>query len=158
MGVLFAQGRRTVSTWLRAAGVSPDDADHYYFLASVGRNAQRVCWRLLSLGLQIVPLPGRVLLVLGDTPTKRYRPPRGRGRRASQLHAGTGRSGIPLQPPLGHAVAGRAAFGLGRAGMAAGGHALRAAEDALLDSAVAPLEVAYEAGVGGQAGRGGPGC
>jgi hypothetical protein len=74
MGILFAQGRRTVSTWLRAAGVSPDYEDYYYFLASVGRNAKLVSWRLLSLVLKIVPLPQRVLLVLDDTPTKRYGP------------------------------------------------------------------------------------
>jgi hypothetical protein len=74
MGILFAQGRRTVSTWLRAAGVSPDYVDYYYFLASVGRNAKLVSWRLLSLVLKIVPLPERVLLVLDDTPTKRYGP------------------------------------------------------------------------------------
>jgi len=73
-GMLFAQGRRTVSTWLRAAGVSPDYTDYYYFLASVGGNAKLVSWRLLRLVLRIVPLPGRVLLVLDDTPTKRYGP------------------------------------------------------------------------------------
>lgn len=74
MGILFAQGRRTVSTWLRAAGVSPDYEDYYYFLASVGRNAKLVSWRLLTLVLKIVPLPQRVLLVLDDTPTQRYGP------------------------------------------------------------------------------------
>lgn len=73
-GVLFAQGRRTVSTWLRAAGVSPDYVDYYYFLASVGRKAKLVSWRLLTLVLRRVPLPERVLLVLDDTPTKRYGP------------------------------------------------------------------------------------
>src|SRR5881394_658174 len=73
-GILFAQGRRTVSTWLRAAGVSPDYTAYYYFLASVGGNAKFVSWRLLSLVLRIVPLPERVLLVLDDTPTKRYGP------------------------------------------------------------------------------------
>ena len=73
-GVLFAQGRRTVSTWLRAAGVSPDYVARYYFLASVGRKAKMVSWRLLSLVLRLVPLPERVLLVLDDTPTKRYGP------------------------------------------------------------------------------------
>jgi hypothetical protein len=73
-GMLFAQGRRTVSTWLRAAGVSLDYADYYYFLASVGRNAGSVSWRLLILVLRIVPLSEQVLLVLDDTPTKRYGP------------------------------------------------------------------------------------
>ena len=73
-GILFAQGRRTVSTWLRAAGVSPDYVEYYYFAASVGHKAKLVSWRLLSLVLQVVPLPERVLLVLDDTPTKRYGP------------------------------------------------------------------------------------
>jgi DDE superfamily endonuclease len=73
-GILFAQGRRTVSTWLRAAGVSPDYVNYYYFLASVGCNAKFVSWRLLNLVLRIVPLPERVLLLLDDSPTKRYGP------------------------------------------------------------------------------------
>ena len=30
MGILFAQGRRTVTLWLRAAGVSDDFEDYYY--------------------------------------------------------------------------------------------------------------------------------
>jgi hypothetical protein len=74
VGVLFAQGRRTVSTWLRAAGVSPDYVDYYYFLSSVGRNAKLVSWQLLSLVLRTVPLPERVLFLLDDSPTKRYGP------------------------------------------------------------------------------------
>ncbi len=35
VGILFASGRRTVTTWLRAAGVSDDYQDYYYFLAAV---------------------------------------------------------------------------------------------------------------------------
>lgn len=73
-GMLFAQGRRTVSTWLRAAGVSPDYAVYYYFLANVGRNTEIVSRRLLELLLRVLPLPERVLLVLDDSPTKRYGP------------------------------------------------------------------------------------
>lgn len=73
-GILFAQGRRTVSTWLRAAGVSPDYVNYYYFLASVGCNAKFVSSRLLRLVLRIVPLPERVLFALDDSPTKRYGP------------------------------------------------------------------------------------
>ena len=29
VGILFAHGRRTVTTWLRAAGVSPDYQDYF---------------------------------------------------------------------------------------------------------------------------------
>jgi hypothetical protein len=73
-GILFAHGRRTVTTWLRAAGVSDDFDDYYYFLAAVGRKSKSVATRLLILILQIVPLPERLLAVIDDSPTKRYGP------------------------------------------------------------------------------------
>jgi hypothetical protein len=73
-GILFATGRRTVSTWLRAAGVSDDYEDYYYFLSSVGRNTKLVALNLLGLLLRILRLPPRLLLVIDDTPTKRYGP------------------------------------------------------------------------------------
>jgi hypothetical protein len=73
-GILFAQGRRTVTTWLRAAGVSPDFQDYYYFLAALGRKTKSVAQRLLILLLRTLPLPDRILAVIDDTPTKRYGP------------------------------------------------------------------------------------
>jgi hypothetical protein len=74
MGILFAHGRRSVTTWLRAAGVSDDFDDYYYFLAAVGRKSESVASRLLTLILQILPLPQRLLAVIDDSPTKRYGP------------------------------------------------------------------------------------
>ena len=73
-GMLFASGRRTVTTWLRAAGISTDYADYYYFLAALGRKGESVAWRLLALVLRTVPLPDRLLAVIDDSPTKRYGP------------------------------------------------------------------------------------
>ena len=73
-GILFAHGRRTVTTWLRAAGVSPDFQDYYYFLAALGRKTKSVATQLLLLLLQTLPLPDRLLAVIDDTPTKRYGP------------------------------------------------------------------------------------
>jgi hypothetical protein len=73
-GMLFARGRRTVTTWLRAAGIRDDFADYYYFLASLGRKSETVAWRLLVLVLRILPLPERLLAVIDDSPTKRYGP------------------------------------------------------------------------------------
>ena len=73
-GLLFAQGRRTVTTWLRAAGVSDDYQDYYYFLAALGRNTESVSSQLLSLILVVLPLPKRLLAVIDDSPTKRYGP------------------------------------------------------------------------------------
>jgi hypothetical protein len=74
VGVLFAHGRRTVTTWLRAAGVSPDFQDYYYFLAALGRKTKSVATQLAILLLRTLPLPNRLLAVIDDTPTKRYGP------------------------------------------------------------------------------------
>lgn len=73
-GILFAHGRRTVTTWLHAAGVSDDYQDYYYFLAALGRKTKSVASQLLLLVLQALPLPDRLLAVIDDTPTKRYGP------------------------------------------------------------------------------------
>ncbi len=72
-GMLFANGRRTVSSWLRAAGLHTDFANYYYFLAAVGKSILAVAEALLVLCLRL--LPGqRVLLAIDDSPTKRYGP------------------------------------------------------------------------------------
>lgn len=73
-GMLFAGGRRTVTTWLRAAGVSDDYQDYYYFLECIGRNSKSVASRLAVLVLRTLALPERVLLVIDDSPTRRYGP------------------------------------------------------------------------------------
>ena len=73
-GILFAVGRRTVSSWLRAAGVSADFRDYYYFLAPLGRKAGSVATQLFLLVLRTLPLPDRLLVVIDDSPTKRYGP------------------------------------------------------------------------------------
>ena len=74
LGILFAQGRRTVTTWLRVAGISDDYQDYYYFLAALGRKTELVATQLVILILRELPLPARLLLVIDDSPTKRYGP------------------------------------------------------------------------------------
>jgi hypothetical protein len=74
VGILFATGRRTVTSWLRAAGISDDFQDYYYFLAPLGRKSKSVATQLLILLLRVLPLPDRLLMVLDDSPTKRYGP------------------------------------------------------------------------------------
>ncbi|MCC7475894.1 MAG: hypothetical protein IT425_10890 [Pirellulales bacterium] len=59
--MLFANGRRTVTAWLRAAGVSDDYQDYYYFLACVGRKSEVIATALLALVLRHLPLPKRLL-------------------------------------------------------------------------------------------------
>ena len=74
MGMLLASGRRTVTTWLRAAGVSDDYQDYYYFLACVGRKSRSIATQLVLLLLRVLPLPERVMVVIDDSPTKRFGP------------------------------------------------------------------------------------
>jgi len=74
IGILFAQGRRTVTTWLRAAGVSDDYQDYYYFLAALGCKTESVATQLVILILRKLSLSQRLLLVIDDSPTKRYGP------------------------------------------------------------------------------------
>lgn len=73
-GLLFAKGRRTVTSWLRAAGLQVDYSDYYYFISSVGRNTNRIATLLLQLLLRRLPLGERVILAIDDTPTQRYGP------------------------------------------------------------------------------------
>ena len=73
-GILFATGRRTAASWLRAAGVSAEFSDYYYFIAAVGRKAKPLATRLLLLLLKRLPSGDHILLALDDTPTKRYGP------------------------------------------------------------------------------------
>jgi hypothetical protein len=74
VGILFARGRRTVTTWLRAVGIRHDFADYYYFLAALGRKTESVSTQLFLLLLRTLPLPQRLLAVIDDSPTKRYGP------------------------------------------------------------------------------------
>src|SRR3989442_5690727 len=69
LGVLLARGRRTVTTWLRAAGISDEFADYYYSPASLGCKAESVATQLVVLLLRTLPLPDRLLAVIDDSPT-----------------------------------------------------------------------------------------
>ena len=74
MGIVFARGRRTVTSWLRAVGITDDFADYYYFLQPLGRKASLIAERLLTLLFVRLNLSNRVLLAVDDSPTKRYGP------------------------------------------------------------------------------------
>ncbi len=73
VGVLFAGGRRTVTSWLRAAGIRAGWSNYYYFLFSVGRKSKPVAARLAQLVLAQIG-PSRVQVNIDDTPTKRNGP------------------------------------------------------------------------------------
>ena len=74
LGMVFARGRRTVTTWLRAVGIRDDFADYYYFLQPLGRKAKELAERLFLLLLIRLVGSQRVLLGVDDSPTQRYGP------------------------------------------------------------------------------------
>lgn len=74
MGIVFARGRRTVTTWLRAVGIGDEFADYYYFLQPLGRKAKQTAARLLALLLVRLETGQRLLFAIDDSPTKRYGP------------------------------------------------------------------------------------
>jgi hypothetical protein len=74
VGLLFARGRRTITSWLRASAIGKGFQRYYYLLASLGRKTEYVASLLLRRAVTIVPPGERLLLALDDTPTKRYGP------------------------------------------------------------------------------------
>jgi hypothetical protein len=77
LGMLLGSGRRTMSRWLRPAGVTDDWQDHYYFLQTLARSAKRLATELLHLAVKQIPVSqiGKFIkLALDDSPTKRYGP------------------------------------------------------------------------------------
>lgn len=74
LGLLFGRGRRTVTSWLRAQGITTEFPDYYYFLASLGRKIEPISTRLFQLLLAKLPLGDLVTMEVDDSPTKRYGP------------------------------------------------------------------------------------
>jgi hypothetical protein len=75
VGALFGRGRRTVTAWFRAAGITTDFRRAYAALGAAGRRAEAVAYRLLCAA--VTPLmrltPGdHLLFAIDDTPTARY--------------------------------------------------------------------------------------
>src|SRR5438477_3254628 len=73
-GMLFAQGRRTVASWLRAAELGDDYRAYYYFLGSLGRKVKYSASALLRHAVAVIEPGDRLVFGLDDTPTKRYGP------------------------------------------------------------------------------------
>jgi DDE superfamily endonuclease len=72
-GILFARGRRTVTSWFRAAGITDDFRQAYVTVCSVGRHTDDMAFSALR---AVRPLldTRRLVLAVDDTPTPRYGP------------------------------------------------------------------------------------
>src|SRR5215207_3600405 len=72
-GALFGRGRRTVTSWFRAAGITDDFRQVYVTACAAGRRVDHLA---LSAVGAVAPLldRGRLLLAIDDTPTPRWGP------------------------------------------------------------------------------------
>src|SRR5262249_49476391 len=76
-GLVFARGRRTVASWLRACAAGRDYKRYYSLLGSVGRKAPAIAGALLRILTHRLPSDGPgapLIFAIDDSPTKRYGP------------------------------------------------------------------------------------
>lgn len=75
LGAVLARGRRTVTTWIRAAKLSDQFRPCYTTIAAAGKRADLIARRLLAEVIRpLLKGAERLTLALDDTPTKRYGP------------------------------------------------------------------------------------
>jgi SRSO17 transposase len=72
-GILLASGRRTVTSWFRAAGITDEFRPNYALVCAVGQRADDLAISML-LAIQPVLKPRRLTMGIDDTPTPRYGP------------------------------------------------------------------------------------
>jgi len=74
-GIIFAKGRKTVTSWFRAAGIRQQYKAFYYFIGSIGRKTEIVATVLFEIMISLIyRKQQRVLMAIDDGPTKRYGP------------------------------------------------------------------------------------
>jgi len=73
LGAILATGRRTVTSWIRAVGLSGEFRPCYTTMAAAGSHTDAVAARLAHAVVKpLVAGAGRLLFALDDTPTERY--------------------------------------------------------------------------------------
>ena len=73
--IIFARGRKTITSWFRAAGITQQYKAFYYFIGSIGRKTEAVATVLLEIMINLIySKQQRVLMAIDDSPTKRYGP------------------------------------------------------------------------------------
>lgn len=73
-GVLFASGRRTVTSWFRAAGITDEFRPAYSTVCAVGREIPYVALPVVQAVLPLLTVRKRLTVAIDDTPTRRYGP------------------------------------------------------------------------------------
>src|SRR5215211_6889417 len=72
-GALFGKGRRTVTSWFRAAGITDDFRPAYATVCAAGRRADHLALSAVHAVTGLLDR-GRLLLAIDDTPTPRWGP------------------------------------------------------------------------------------
>jgi hypothetical protein len=73
VGAILARGRRTVTSWIRAAGLSGEYRPCYTTVAAAGKRADAIAARLAHAVVKpLVAGAARLTFALDDTPTERY--------------------------------------------------------------------------------------
>jgi len=73
LGILFARGRRTATSWFRAAGITDEFRHAYRVVSAVGRNVDSLSRVVLSTVRELEP-SSRLTVGIDDTPTCRWGP------------------------------------------------------------------------------------
>src|SRR6187399_2242645 len=72
LGAILARGRRTVTQWIRAAGLSAEFRPCYTTVAAAGKRADGIAVRLVHQAVKpLLVGMNRLVLALDDTPTPR---------------------------------------------------------------------------------------
>ena len=75
VGIIFAKGRKTITSWFRAAGINQRYKAFYYFVGSIGQKTEIIATVLFEIMMKLVyKNQDRVLMAIDDSPTKRYGP------------------------------------------------------------------------------------
>ncbi|HJZ55078.1 MAG TPA: transposase, partial [Gemmataceae bacterium] len=73
VGAILARGRRTVTSWIRAARLSPEFRPCYTTVSAAGKRADSIAARLVhGVVKPVVAGAARLTFALDDTPTPRY--------------------------------------------------------------------------------------
>jgi hypothetical protein len=74
-GIIFAKGRKTVTSWFRAAGIQQQYKAFYYFIGSIGQRTEAIATILFEFMVKLIyRKDNKVLMGIDESPTKRYGP------------------------------------------------------------------------------------